>query len=402
MSDFKRMQYYCEKSSAVSQRLVDDFLLHLCATEEGFEKKFAGMLAAYLNVIQKMPENWPLWLTSQYIVFQLFRKEGLAPKYLNHFQVRRRSAKELDYLKFQIEHPWRFVFCRVEQNPKDCFFEMKDIFTGENFLLYSQGIAETEKQKGSMSLYFLLICFNGECWQTYGTLDYFKGIQPFDILCFAKQLKPDLVCMNEIPKLIEADPLPFMMLWVGAELPLTFHKNDMVVIINSDYKLEECDLKKLNKDFIMKQKPPVYMLSLKHWHGVPHYCKCFYHTEKKIFSLIAMTDRGYAKLVEVLTQSGYRFPAEPEIRMTPAMLTVVKQVLGREIELNPYERLFTEEPSPGDKEELGKINNFLKKLMDAENSGADYDLRELAFLSGIEFETAKGIVEQISKKFKGR
>lgn len=66
MPDFNRMRYNCEKFSAVSKRLVDDFLLHLCAAEEGLDKKFAGILADYRNIIQKMPENWPLWLTSQY------------------------------------------------------------------------------------------------------------------------------------------------------------------------------------------------------------------------------------------------------------------------------------------------------------------------------------------------
>ena len=275
---------------------------------------------------------------------------------------------------------------------------MKDISTGENFLLYSPGIAETEKQQGSMSLYFLLIGFNGECWQTYGTLDSFKGIQPFDILYFAKQLKSDLVSMNEIPKLIDEDPLPFMMLWVGAEFPLTFHKEDAIVICNSSYKQENLDLKKFNQNFIMKQKPSVYMFSLKRWHNFPHFCKCFYHKEEKIFSLNAMTDRGYDKLVEVMNQLGFEFPTEPEIRVTPAMLSVVSEVLGREIELNPYEKLFAKESSPEAKTKLEKINVFLKRLMDAQNSGVDYDLQELAFLSGIEYETAKDLVEQISKK----
>lgn len=153
---------------------------------------------------------------------------------------------------------------------------------------------------------------------------------------------------------------------------------------------------------MVKKKPPVYMVSLKKWDEFPHFCKCFYNTEKKTFSLNAMTYRGYAKLVEALNQSGYELSEEPQVRVTPAMLTVVEAVLGRKIELNPYERLFTEEPSPGTKEELDKINIFLKKLMDAENSRADYDLRELAFLSGIEFETAKEIADQVRKKIKLR
>ena len=399
MPDFNKIRYNCEKSSALSDKLVDEFLLYLCGAEEGLDKKFDMMLADYFQIIQKMPENWSLWLKSQYIVFRLFRQDGLAPKYLNHFQMRRRSAKEQDYFKFQIEHPWRFVFCFIEENPKDCFFEMRDILTGEKFLLYSPGVADIERQNGPMSLYFLLIGFNGDCWQCYGSNSYFKGIQPFDILYFAKQLKPGLRFTDEISELIEENPLPFMMLWVGAEFPLTFHKEDLVVIVSSSRKQkEELDVEKFNQDFIVKQKSPVYMFALKEWDSFPHYCKCFYDEEKKLFSLNATTDRGYDRLRKVVNKLGYRFPKEPENRVTMAMFSVVKEVLGREIEINPYERLFTEKPSPETEAELGKINNFLERLMDAVISGTNYDLRELAFLAGIEFETAKELEEQIRKK----
>jgi hypothetical protein len=43
--------------------------------------------------------------------------------------------------------------------------------------------------------------------------------------------------------------------------------------------------------------------------------------------------------------------------VTKAMVSIVKSVLGREVELNPYERLFSKEPSPSAKVELDKINN---------------------------------------------
>lgn len=400
MPNYVRIRYYCDKSSAILDKLVDQFLLYLCAAEEGLDQKFDGMLADYAIVIEKMPENWQLWLKSQYIAFQLFRKEGLASKYLNHFRVRRRSDKELDFLKFQIEHPWRFVFCSIEQNPKDCFFEMKDVLTGEVFLLYSPGMADTVEEQGQVSLFFLLIAFNGECWQTYGSISYFKGIQPLDVLYFARQLKPGLVSMGDIPELIEKDPLPFMMLWVGGEYPFDFYKQDMIVIVSSDFKQEEFDAKIFNRDFIVKkiEEPPVYMLSLKRWQGMPHFSKCFYDVDRKILSLNAMTDRGYSKLVEALNKLGFEFPEEPENRATPAIISAVEEIFGKEIELNPYEKLFTEESLPDVKEELGMVNIFLEKLTDALNLGAEIDLQELAALSGIELEKAQEIVEQVRKK----
>jgi hypothetical protein len=62
MPDYNRIRFMCEKSSTISNTFVDDFLINLCAKEEGFEEKFARMLADYRDVVQKMPENWPMWL----------------------------------------------------------------------------------------------------------------------------------------------------------------------------------------------------------------------------------------------------------------------------------------------------------------------------------------------------
>jgi hypothetical protein len=104
--------------------------------------------------------------------------------------------------------------------------------------------------------------------------------------------------------------------------------------------------------------------------------------------------------VDTLNQLGEEFPQEPEIRVTPTMGSIVKEVLGREVELNTYERLFVKEPSPGAEAELDKINNFLKQMMDAVNSGKDYDLRELAVSAGIEYETAKQIADNVEKKIR--
>ena len=398
MPDYNRIRYYCDKSCEITEVFVDQFLIHLCAEEEGFEKKFADKLASYRKVIQKMPEDWPMWLISQYIAFQLFREDGLASKYLDYLQVRRRSTKELDYLRFQIAHPWRFVFARIIDSPKSQFFDMKDVLTGEEFLLYSPGIADQERQHGQMSMYFLLICFNGECWQTYGTLSYFKGIQPFDLLYFAQQFKPKLKYFDDIPKLIAKDPVPFMILWTGGELSLTYHKEDLVVILHSEYSRKKFDPEKYKSNFTVIQNGPVYMLSLQKWHDFPHYSNAFYHQEKQILTLNAMTDRGYAKLIETLNHFGEKLPQEAEIRVTMAMFHATNEILGRIVDLNPYEKLFAKETAPKDGVEMEKLNHFMQLMTEATNSGRNYDLRELAVTAGIEYETAKQIEDQVGKK----
>jgi len=393
------MQNICEKSSEILNVLVDDFLIYYCAQKEGLDKKFARKLREYRDIIQKMPDQWAQWLLSQYIAHRLFYSNGLMRKYLNHPELKQRSPEKLAYLKFQIEHPWRFSFCSIEQNPAEHFFDMKDVISGEEFLLYSPGVSQTQRKIGSVPLFFFfLIGFNGKCWQTYGPQAYFKGLQPFDLLFFAKQLVPSLNSMHQIPDLIEINPLPFMMLWAGGELPPTFHKNDQVILNSSEYYPEDFNPDNCSKDFIIEKKHPVYMLSLKRWHKFPHLSKCFYNMKKKRLILTSMTDRGYDKLVEALNRLGFKLPLEPENRVTPAMLSIIKDVLRRDVVINPYEKIFTRETSLSDQRQLAKINTFLESLMEALNSGRDYDIRELAKLSDIEHETAKQIAEQVIEK----
>jgi hypothetical protein len=106
---------------------------------------------------------------------------------------------------------------------------MKDAISGETFLLYSPGIFQTNTEAGDViKFWFLLIGFNGECWQTFGPLVYFRGIQPFDLFFFAKQIKPEILFQSEIQDVIEANPIPFAMLFSGAELPT--HRDDLARI----------------------------------------------------------------------------------------------------------------------------------------------------------------------------
>lgn len=276
---------------------------------------------------------------------------------------------------------------------------MKDVLSNELFLLYSPGLTKTINDLGGVSqLCFFLIGFNGECFQTYGSLAYFKGIQPFDVFFFAKQIKPDIVFQNEVQEVIESNPIPFAMLFSGAEIPVAYHKNDMVVFNKSEFHVKEIVLEKYEDDFIVEKKHPIYMLSLKRWPSFPHFAKCFFHAKKNLFIITSMTNRGYDSLILALNKQGNEFPSNPEILATPAMLHIAKQVLNVDVEMSPYEKHFAKKTSPDNQKELDKINIFLKSLVDRLNNKLDYDIAELASKAGIDVENAERIAEHLIKK----
>jgi hypothetical protein len=276
---------------------------------------------------------------------------------------------------------------------------MKDAISGETFLLYSPGISQTNTEAGgNIKFWFFLIGFNGECWQTFGPLVYFRGIQPFDIFFFAKLLNREILSQSEIQDVIEANPVPFAMLFSGAELPVTFHKKGMLVFNKSEFHVKDFSPDKFEDDFIVEKKHPIYMLSLKRRHMFPHFAKCFFHAKKNLFILTAMTARGYDNLVSALNKQGNEFPCAPEIFATPAMLHLVRQVLNIDVDMNPYEKHFSKKTSPETKSGIDKINVFLRHLVGKLNNNEEYDIAELAGKAGIDLENAEQIAESLIKK----
>lgn len=402
MVDYQKIKTVCDNNTRISKAFVDEFLIYFIAKNEGLEEKIFRQFGYFRNVIIKMPESWTRMLVSQLIAHRTFKKDGFAGDYIRHTEIQRRSPEELEYYQVQIDHPWRFTFCSMENYLLHDIYEMKDAVSGETFIVYSPGISQTNKEAGGIiRFWFLLIGFNGECYQTYGPLAYFKGIQPFDLFYFTKLIKPEILFQNEVQDVIESNPIPFAMLFSGAELPITYHKKDMVIFNKSEFHVKEISLEKYEDDFIIEKKHPIYMLSLKRWHTFPHFAKCFFHTKKNLFIITSMTTRGYDSLISALNKQGNEFPSNPEILATPAMLHIAKQVLNVEVEMNPYEKHFAKKTSPDNQKELDKINIFLKSLIDRLNNKLDYDIVELASSAGIDVSVAEQIAENVIKKVSG-
>jgi hypothetical protein len=399
MIDYKKIKAACDNNCRISEKFVDEFLLYFIAKNERLEEKIFRQLAGFGNVMTMMPESWARMLVSQLIVHKTFKKDGVAGGYIHHAEILRRNEEELEFFQFQIDHPWRFSFCTMENYLLHDVYEMKDAVSGETFIVYSPGISQTNTQAGgAIKFWFLLIGFNGECWQTYGPLVYFRGIQPFDLFFFAKQIKPEILFQTDVQEVIESNPIPFAMLFSGAELPVTYHKKDMLVFHKSEFHVKEFFPEKYEEDFIVEKKHPIFMLELKRWRSFPHFAKCFFHAKKNLFIITAMTERGYDSLISSLNKSGNEFPSGPEIRATPSMLHLAKRVLNVNVDMNPYEKHFAKKPSPEHQMEIDKINVFLKLLMDRLNKKKDYDIAELAEKAGIDIDNAEHIAESVIKK----
>jgi hypothetical protein len=395
--DFNQFRHTCDVCSAITVSLVDDFLINYCSKREHLDEKIARRLGTFKDVLNKMPKETPFILASQYIAHRLFRADGFVKEYLQLDVIKKRPYEEIAWLSFQEKHPWRFSYFTVQKNLHHEFFILRDELLSEEILVYSPGIQKILLQYDNIQMFFLLIGFNGECWQTYGPLAYFCSMQPFDLLYFARQLKPDTDFMNSIPALIENDPIPFMLLFKGGTIPLTFHEKDMIVYNKSEFHEGAFSPESYSDSFLIIKKYPVYKMQLKGWDEHPHYCNCYYHAEKNLLTLTAMTDRGYSHLVDILEKAGNQLPRTPEIRATMAMIYTAQELLKTEPELIPYEKTFVEPKSPSEESELAKINAFAQSFLDYHNAGRKYDLHALAAAAGIDDAVARDVIEQFQK-----
>src|SRR5690606_9516062 len=399
MTNFEEIKKICEHTSRLTEAVIEDFILHYAAAKDNLAREYDQKIAAYKHATRKLEASWIRMLKSQYIVHRVFRADGLLRKYLNYAEIKRRPPGEQEFLREQLGQPWRFSFSTIIENPAPDFYRMKDVFSGESFLLYSPGTTETLREHTAL-LWFNLIAFNGACWQTFGPVIFYQSFDEDDIYFFATEVNVNIEDEEMLRKDVERNPVPYMLLLNGCTFPVTFNKKDELLILSSDHDLESLDTEPLKERFKVEYNAGVYSLSLKGWDAMPHFAVAYYNEAEAVLMLTAMTERGYNALVRTLNDHGLGFPDEPQIRVHPTMLATAEQIFNTKIELNPYGKLFKTESSPAVKEEFEKINLFLQLTLPAINAGKKPDVETLAKQAGIDVSLAEQLMANTMEKVK--
>lgn len=400
MQDFQKIRLICEENSKISGKVIDEFLLYYAASHNNLEHQMEMRFASYKHVSKKLQKETVNMLKAQYIAHRIFKKDGLIKGFLKHSAIQKLDPKQRTYLEFQSEQAWKFSFSIIKNSPAENFFLMEDVFSDQEFLLYSPGITKTLESQSAI-LWSNLIGFNGACWQSYGPIGAYSSFEPDDIFFFATELKPEIEDEQELLENMENNPIPYMMLLVGANFPMTFNKEDQLIIATAEYDLNSINTKELTKMFKSEYNKGVYRLTLKNWSEMPHFSQAYFDEKKKVLLLSSMTDRGFEVLVENLNEFRYNLSPEPFIRVNPSMITTASDILKKKIRLNDYDHLFEIESSPASKKDIDKINKLLKLALPDINAGRKPNIEELALKAGLDIKTAKDIIKQIIDKDMG-
>ena len=396
MTNFEEIEKHCEENSAFTRNVIDGFLINYAAKNERLEPEMAAHLKRFKGVVDEIPEQYINFFLSEYIAHRIFRKGGFISKYLNLPRIKSLPKQELQQLEFQSRNPWRFSFANILNNPSNAFFEMEDILSGEQYLLYSPGMQATEHAQ-QQRLWFNLIAFNGKCWQTFGMIVPFRSFTADDIFFFATELNPQTESEETIMNDIESNPFPFFMLVTGSGIPVVVSRDHEMVICQSTYILDALPSEKLATEFSIAWNKNVYQLKLKMKSDMPHFAIAYYDEKKNELIRTAMTNDGFESLTKALSKAGLNLSNDADIVVSPGMQITAEKILNKKIALNSYEKLFDSVVNEEQSDELKRINHFIELALPFYNEQKEMNIQELAEQAGISMESAISIWEQVRK-----
>ena len=393
MPDYNQLRELCKKGSKVSTVVIDEFILYYAAKRDKMDQEFDAKIFHFRHAEREMPSNWTGLIKAQYIGHRIFKQQGLITRYLNHAAIKDLDGEHQNYLRQMAAHPWRFSFSEIKANPASDFYEMQDIFTRETYLLYSTSVNQVLSERPVL-IWFNLIGFNGNCWQTYGPVTGFQSFGADDIFFYASELNGSIESESDLMKDLENNPVPYMMLTTGSVYPLVQNGGFEILHVVSEINSTVFDMQTLKKKFRIGYAEGVFRLGDKIWSEPPHFSEAYYDEGRGIMLLSALTDRGYMEMAKKLNAHEFNLPADPDIRLHLPMLTVTNKLLKKDLQLNPYSRLFETKPSPGNESMMAKLNEFLSLALHDINAGKEPDINAMAKKIGIDPEIANDLFQK--------
>jgi hypothetical protein len=389
----------------ISAKVIDNFLMYYAVEKEEIEPRMISDFGKFKHLDFGVEQiKFLNMFKAEYVVSKIFLKNGFIKKFLNHSAVKKLPEDEYRFLKQQAEHPWKFSFAEIVNNPADGFYEMEDVFSHDTYLLYSPSIKLTLEET-TPNLWFNLIGYNGQCWQTFGVVAHFRAFDADDIFFFATEVNSSIEDDEELINEIEINPVPFFMLMSASENPMISNNGNLIIHNTSVAPIQSFSLDTFNKKFTSAWNDDVFQLKLNNWSEFPHYAIAYIDEKKNTISRTALTDLGFDKLTKALNQNGLNLTADSDIRVSLTMLSTVDNVLNREIELNPYESLFSTDENEMEDEKnefvLEGYNEFIKLAIPLLNEGKRPNLLQMAKQTGIDHETAKKLWAILRKTKKG-
>ncbi|MBT0813110.1 hypothetical protein KIH41_17610 [Litoribacter ruber] len=391
--DFNQLEKFCVDHSRKGEEILE-WIMYYGAGKDRLDKQFDQQAKPFKHVLRELAPATFRELKAQFITFKILKENGLIHKYLNHSSVKNRAPHDYSYLQKAAQKPYRFAFLLAKDNPAPNFFNMQDVFTGEELLMYSPGVAQ---DYGDALMFYCMVSDNGQCYQTYGPIGAFRGFDPNDIFFYASELNPAITTDEELQEFVQKVPLKFSALLPFTNIPVTVHGKDELIEIVTFGNTQGIKKSGLNKDFEVKTFEDFQICTLKRYGEFPHFATLFLDWKEDEMVLSAMTDAGYDKMVEAVAKLGANIPEYADIRLHPSMKIAMKDILKKEILLHPFDASVSDDESLDDMDKES-LNLLLDKLIFLVNENRRPDFAKLAHEFSQDENTVKDLYKLILEK----
>ena len=314
--DYLSLMAYCEDLSLLSRRVIDDWLLEYSAVKNGYDKEFDKRLKREKRKFKELPAEAINLMRAQYVYHQIFGYNQKIRSYLKHKEIKLLPKDEYEYLELMSEEPSRFVCAFLLEKVAPDFYRMADLITGEIMLVYSTSVTTILNQDPYMQSWFIQVHYNRKCFQTFGILQPFRSIAPFD-LAYIAAVVCDGETKKEIDEAIQKDPFRFFPMLAFSRLPVITHKGEQVLSCITEVELDNNSitqklLTNLGKQLKSDSVGQVTRFVDPELAGFPHFGRIYFDGELEILHITTQTKSSFSRYAKILNDCGLELHDLPD------------------------------------------------------------------------------------------
>jgi hypothetical protein len=393
--DFDKIANECEDNLNKEETWIEEFLVYYALGRSALDKEMSQRLKRFNHNISRLPDDEVGMLKMQYAKHRIFRENGLIRKLVNHVDVKAKGAEPVAYFRKQLENPWRFAFTELISVPAPHFHLHRDVFTEEEYLIYSPFMTNVYNDfKENGSLWFNLLAWNGSCWQTSGPVIAFRSLKQDDVFFFAGEIDDRVSSEEDVLKLIDSNPVPFMMLMIARNDDPMVCNGHEAVLHSATVTVQDFDIERLTPDITVDQKQNIYRLSFGHWSNPVHYANAFIDRDEGECFCFALSAEAFSALSDALRRNNI-IVEHPDVVVTMAALFRMEAILGRKISVHPYAALVREEKEYSRKviDHLERTKLALSMAFEDRKAGLTLQHEKYAAASGLHIDEVRELLD---------
>lgn len=340
------------------------------------EKVFKKKHGPYMDKMSDFPPEWANMMIMGYYFSHVFFDSENLKKFSRAYWEELSPSEEKMVSVWKKNPPvWSLFTVEAEEHPG--FYMIRDILTGETRLLYSLGVRDKLRQPGYRECPFLCaLLYNGECWTTYGIIRGYLGLTAEDFRFLISFMDSRLFTAKGLNGIINAYYARFFTIDRLMEIPRIVFRDEPLMNCWTETVLEGFSPGTYPNLFTAVEEAGVYLRCFgKNREPGPPQFELFFNTSDGNALLFATTRSSYSRLTEGLIQD-YSLSKEPEAAVSMNLTIVMQRDMDYMLPFTRWNKLFEgdeKDDETGEDDSLARMNELIRGMTDAKNTGAKYD-----------------------------